>query len=280
MRVFIGVDLEGVCGVHRSAQAWDRESAAYQGACRGMRADLDAALRGCAAAEAGEVVICDGHMSGDNLHAEGLPDNASMVSGGPGMMDGLDSGFDAVLFVGYHAMAGTAGAVLSHTWDTQLARLTLVDEVRDARQEIGEFGLNAAVAGADDVPVIFASGDDKLAAEAEALLPGIETAVTKEGISPTAARLFPPDAARKAIEDGVRRALHSGSHPDPLHWAGCALELEFTNELACTAASMCPGVQRLGGRTSYIPPAETRSLYRLAGDDEPERGWLRWQRPL
>ena len=45
------------------------------------------------------------------------------------------------------------------------------------------------LAGAHGVPVVFASGDDKLAAEAQAFLPGIETAVTKEGISRTAARL-------------------------------------------------------------------------------------------
>jgi D-amino peptidase len=262
VRVYISVDMEGVCGVRTIAQAWDPGSEAYRGACRAMRADLDAALRGCAAADASEAVVCDGHMSGDNLLAEGLPAFASLVSGGPGMMEGLGAGFDAALFVGYHAMAGTSGAVLSHTWDTHLARLTLVEETSDARQEIGELALNAALAGAHGVPVVFASGDDKLAAEAQALLPGIETAVTKEGISHTAARLFAPEVARQAIEAGVKRALQSDCQSALLRWEGCALELEFTSEQACAAASVCPGVQRLDGRRLRIPTTDTLSLYR------------------
>ena len=262
MRVFISVDMEGICGVRGTAQAWETGSDKYHAACRAMRADLEAALRGCAAAGVSEVVICDGHMSGDNLDAEGLPDNASLVSGGPGMTDGLGAGFDAVLFVGYHAMAGTHAAVLSHTWDTQLARLIVVDEARDAHLEIGEFALNAAIAGAHGVPVVFASGDDKLAVEAEVVLPGIETAVTKEGISQTAARLLAPSVARRAIEEGVTRALQSASRRALLRWEGCALDLEFTDEETCSAASTCPDVQRLDGRRLRIPAAETLSLYR------------------
>ena len=72
---------------------------------------------------------------------------------------------------------------------------------------IGELGLNAAVAGAFGVPLAFASGDDKLAAEAQALLPGVETVAVKEGLAWSAARLLAPDATQAALRAGARRAL-------------------------------------------------------------------------
>ena len=75
------------------------------------------------------------------------------------MMEGIDASCDAACFVGYHAMAGTRAAVLDHTFIHSVFRVRVDDAI-----EAGEFALNAAVAGAFAVPVVFASGDDKAGA--------------------------------------------------------------------------------------------------------------------
>jgi D-amino peptidase len=258
MRVFISADIEGITGVCHVKQADDLGSPAWREACRFMRADVDAALEGCLSAGVDEIVVSDGHYDGDNLSADGLPAGVSLVSGaqqGLSMMEGIGEGFDAALFVGYHAMAGTQAAVLAHTWNGELARVTLVDEAGGVRREVGELGLNAAVAGAFGVPAVFTSGDDKLALEAQAIVPGIVTAAVKEGISRTAAMLHDPSSARAAIRAGVERALRADRRPGPLRWDGRSLELEFGRAEWCDKAAACPGTRRLDGRRLLIPAA-------------------------
>jgi D-amino peptidase len=83
-----------------------------------------------------------------------------------------------------------------------------------------ELGINAAIAGYFDVPVIMVSGDTAFCAQAKALLgPGTVAVPVKEGVGRYAARLFPKDAARKALRDGPpirssrRAGLRSGSRP-------------------------------------------------------------------
>lgn len=282
MRVFISVDIEGVTGVCSPAECDEFGSERWLRACAEMRADLDAALAGCAAAGVAEVVVSDGHDTGYNLHPDGLPAGVTLVSGAQqdlSMMQGIDPGFDAALFVGYHAMAGTEAGTLAHTWDGELTAVRVVTPAGDAdpeaggrrgvgqHREVGELGLNAAVAGAFGVPLVFASGDDKLAAEARAFVPGVETAVVKEGVSRTAARLSDPGTARAAIRAGVERALRAArrpgsSAPAPLHWDGRALELEFGRAEWCDQAAICPGTRRLDGRRLLIEAPDWLSVYR------------------
>ena len=47
---------------------------------------------------------------------------------------------------------------------------------------MGEFGCRAPFAGSMGVPTLFVSGDDKMAAEARALVPEIVTAEVKVGM--------------------------------------------------------------------------------------------------
>jgi len=82
MKLFIAIDLEGICGVVAEADT-AREGAAAQRARAHMRADLDAVLQGCAAGGADEVVVCDAHDDGRNLDPSGLPDFVRLVSGSP-----------------------------------------------------------------------------------------------------------------------------------------------------------------------------------------------------
>jgi D-amino peptidase len=257
MKLFIAIDLEGICGVVSEADT-AREGAAAQRARAHMRADLDAVLAGCAAAGADEVVVCDAHDDGRNLDPTGLPASVTLVSGSPApgsMLEGLAPDCDAALFVGYHGRAGTLGAVLEHTWNYKVFSVTVGD------LEIGEFGVGALVAGELGVPAVYLSGDDKAAVEAEELVPGIVTTVVKTGVRREAARFAVPDEARARMTLDVTAALRDGTWPEPLDWSGEPLRLTFTRVQFCDLAETCPGTRRLDGRTLEIGGATFAEVY-------------------
>ena len=258
MKVFIAIDLEGICGVVAERDT-ERDGFAAATARVHMRADLDAVLQGCLAAGATEIVVCDAHDDGRNLDAAGLPAEVKLVGGSPtpySMLQGLGRGYHGALFVGYHARAGTAAAVLEHTWNYK------VFAAEFGALEIGELGFGALLAGHFGVPAVYVSGDDKTAAEAEALVPGITTTVVKTGVTRLSAELCPPDEARARMSDDVERALGAVDGPAPLAWNGEPLRLTFTRVEYCDLAAACPGARRLDGRTLELRGADFEEIYR------------------
>ena len=117
MKVFISVDMEGVTGLT------DPEDVLPDGAdyARGrvfMTGDANAAILGAYDAGATEVLVNDSHWTMRNLLLEDLDPRARMIKGFQKpmcMVQGLDSSYDAAVFVGYHSCAGTGGGVLNHT---------------------------------------------------------------------------------------------------------------------------------------------------------------------
>lgn len=259
MRVFISIDLEGISGVYSEEQT-ELGDPAYARDIDLMRADLDAALAGCVAAGADEVVVCDAHDRGANLSFRELPSGVTLVSGSPAplsMMTGIDASFAAALFVGYHAKAGTAAAVIDHTYAGFVFRVRL-----DEHLEVGEVGINAGVAGSFGVPVVFVCGDDKVAREAAELVPGIETAAVKVGVARTAARLLAPDEAHRRIREGVERALSAERKPEPLRFDGMPMRVVFMKTEYCDRASCCPAVTRIDARAIDIEAPDYLTAYR------------------
>ena len=114
-----------------------------------------------------------------------------------------ESGVDAALFVGMHAMAGTADGVLAHTVSgSSWWRL------RFNGVEVGETGINAALCGTWGCPVVLVTGDVATCHEAQALLgDGLTTVAVKKGLGRFSARQFPAAKARALIEEGARTAL-------------------------------------------------------------------------
>lgn len=78
---------------------------------------------------------------------------------------------------------------------------------------VGETGINAALCGTWDCPVLLVTGDRATCAEATELLgPGLTTVAVKDGLGRFSARRFsarqiPPLRARELIEEGARKAL-------------------------------------------------------------------------
>ena len=115
------------------------------------------------------------------------------------------SGVDAALFVGMHAMAGTRDGVLAHTVSgSSWWRL------RFNGVEVGETGINAALCGAWNCPVVLVTGDEAACREGRKLLgEGVTTAAVKKGFGRFSARQFPASRARELIEDGARKAVEN-----------------------------------------------------------------------
>ena len=257
MKVFISVDLEGISGVFAEDQT-TVGTAPYEAARAYMQADLDAVIEGCLAAGASEILVADGHGPGSNLCFDGLPATVSFASGSPAplsMMQGVDSTFSAAMLVGYHARAGTPGAVLEHTYSYD------VHSVRIGDREVGETAINAAGAGTFGVPVVLVSGDDKLAHEAGDHIPGTECVVVKQGAMRTAACLLAPEPARAALREGAQRALSTPTRTAPLVLAGETMRVTFRRVAACDAASRCPTVRRVDGYAVEISGRDYLQAY-------------------
>ena len=176
-----------------------------------------------------------------------------------GMTQGLDSTFDAAIYIGYHAHGSEAHSVLGHTFTGALKH------VRLNGQEVGEYGLNGMVAGHFGVPVVLISGDDKIAAEARALFPGIEAVVVKQGIAMTAARTLHPEEARARIAAGVKAALGRRASMRPVRSpTPITLEIELATMGYADAAANVPGMVRVNGLTvRYVAP-DALTAYRVS----------------
>ena len=249
MRVYVSSDIEGVAGVVTSQQGSPSGGAEYERARRLMTAEVNAAAAVAFDAGASTVVVNDAHGPNTNLLVESLDERVHLITGKPkalNMVHGVDEGFDVALFLGYHARPGTAEAVLDHAYVG-----TVVDELRLNGVAYGEFGLNAMLAGAFGVPIVMASGDDKLAAEVAELLPQTEVAVVKWATGRMAARTLMPGPARVAIASAVTRALRATRPECVLRppEGGLDLGVRFVSTIQADLASIMPGAERVDGRT-------------------------------
>jgi D-amino peptidase len=272
MRVYISVDMEGVAGVVHEDQTDPidpRHAAEYNRFRRLMTSEASAAIEGALAAGATRVLVNDSHWQMRNLLAEELHPSAELLSGGPklrSMVEGVEEGFDAALFIGYHAMAGTGHAIIDHTY------AGLVHEARLNGRPVGELGINAALAGSHGVPVAMVSGDQALAAEARALLgPAVEAVIVKHAVGRFAARSVAPAESCRRIREGAAAALRRRHLPLTLD-RPVRLEVEFALTQMADMAELVPGSVRTGGRTlEYVHEdygevfRAWRALYNLAG---------------
>jgi D-amino peptidase len=249
MKILIAADMEGISGIVHWDQV-DPKHKEYDRTRRLMTGDVNAAIRGAYEGGAEEVVVSDGHGDARNILIEELDGRARLNSGSPSpgsMVQGIESGVSAAMFVGYHARVGARNAILDHTWSS-----SCVANVRVNGLVIGEIGWNAAVCGHYGVPVILISGDQTACAEATELLGPIETAVVKQANGRMAAECLPPEAAQARIYEAARRAVErwrKGEAPQPLRLeTPVRVAVELTNSDMADRAAMLPGVRRPEGK--------------------------------
>jgi D-amino peptidase len=262
MKILIACDMEGITGVTNWNHV-DPNHAEYPRFRRLMTADVNAAVRGVCEAGVNEILVTDGHAYGTNILLEELDPYAHLICGDYSplaMIQGVDQGVDGVIFVGYHARAGSQNAILDHTWSSKrVANLWLNDIL------VGEYGINGAVAGHFNVPVLMLTGDQTACAQASELLGNIETVVVKTAISRMAAECFPPqfteENIQKTASQAVRR-LKQGNAPKPFIISPpVQVTLDFFNSDQADQAALLPGSRRADGRRLIFTAEDMLAAY-------------------
>lgn len=213
LKVFISVDMEGLAGAVTSADV----SAAgrdYEHFRRIMAAETNAAIEGAFRAGATDVLVRDSHGSKQNLLPGDVDPRARLLRGastGPrNMMEGIDSTFGAVVFIAYHAKAGTPNAVMAHTSNSNVIDFSINGV------SLPEGGYNALVAGLAGVPVVFVSGDAAVVDQLRGLLgSSLEGVAVKSEIGGGAITGMSPAQAQEAIRAGVERAVRNRAQLRP-----------------------------------------------------------------
>lgn len=204
MKIYISADMEGIVGVVTNEQLGP-QGFEYNRFREFMTAEVNAAAQAAFDAGATEVVISDSHGNGQNLLIEKLPRQVTIVRSWPRplmMMQGIDETFDGAIFIGYHTSTNNPTGVRAHTISS--ARLA---DVRLNNVSLPEAGINAAIAGHFNVPVIMISGDDAVVQEVTGLLGNIEGAVVKWAYGFHSARTLTPEVALDLIREKVQRAI-------------------------------------------------------------------------
>lgn len=199
MNVLIWTDLEGVSGIvdfdkHESFSEKDKFQRKL------MTGELNAAIRACYDSGADKVKVAEGHDATDLIS---LDSRAVIVPARYPAIPQLQgwSGYDYMIMIGCHSMAGTLDGVLSHTGNRNVEYRKIncetVGEIGTAIFQAGEFGIKA----------IMVSGDVAACREAKSFNSGITTAAVKKGYDMFHAECMHPEKARELIYKKVMEAF-------------------------------------------------------------------------
>ncbi len=203
MNLYILVDLEGISGICSREQIMDNPVRIQEGRLM-MTEDINACVDAAKEAGVDKIYVRDCHGTSNTVIYEKLSDKADYyICGymGEERYIGLED-CDAVILLGYHAMAGTAGATLEHTFSSMNVQNYWLNE-----EKVGEARIDALGVGELGKPVIMVSGDDKLCEEVRAFLPDTVTCEVKRGMTWNGAMLLPKQKAHRKIAECTRMAI-------------------------------------------------------------------------
>jgi D-amino peptidase len=201
MKIYIFVDMEGISGISGSDFV-KPDGPHYAEGRRYYTWDVNACARGCFEGGAKTVIVRDGHGGGDHLLWDELDNRLELVQGNDGgiRFPGID-GCDGLILVGYHAMAGTRGALLEHSYSSATIQNLWLNGRR-----VGEIGIDASIAAEHGVRTILVTGDDYACREAGKWIPGVKTCVVKWGLTCQGAHLLSKDEAHRRIHEAAAAA--------------------------------------------------------------------------
>ncbi len=244
MKIYISADIEGVTGVTH----WDetiKGKEEYEKYAQQMTLEVKAACEGAINAGVDEIWVKDAHDSGRNIDHNQLPKNTKLIRGWTGhmysMVEGLDSTFDALLFIGYHSASGTDTNPLSHTM-----HVSKVNYIRLNGQPLSEFLFHTYIAAYLNVPVVFLSGDLGLCDEANRINSNIVTIPVKEGIGAATISIH-PKLAIELIKSGVEESLKKDFSLYKIELPkSFQLEISYRENIDLMKALNYPNIKQIG----------------------------------
>lgn len=197
-----------------------------------------------------EVLIADSHGPMINILVEDLPEYTEIVRGFPrplSMISWVEE-CSAVLFLGYHAKAGTIRSTFDHTYSGATIYRVEVNGI-----EASEYLLNSWVAGHYNVPSILVAGSEKLLEEdVKKFTPWAERVILKRSASRYAARSPSLIKIEKELKNAVKNAvakLRRGEVKPLKVDTPVKVKVTFMKSGFADAAELIPGVERISGTT-------------------------------
>jgi D-amino peptidase len=259
LKIFISVDMEGIGGIG-TGKMTRSDGKDYALARRLMTEEVNTVVDAIFANGPAEIVVNDSHGDMQNLLHLDLDPRVVYIQGNIkpfGMMQGLDGSFDAVIFLGYHARAGTENGFLAHTGSGAVKGLWLND------MELGEGGLNAAYAGELGVPVILAAGDSSFARQINERI-GVLAVATKEAIGNEVSKLYHPTVVRRRLHEGVAQALENLGNAKPfVVGKPVRIKMRFDRTTRADVLQAIPGMERVDGYTVAYTAKDMQEAYKL-----------------
>lgn len=261
LKVLISVDMEGITGVVTAEQLGPTgfEYARFR---EFMTAEALAAVEAAKEGGAAELLVVDAHGNGQNLLIERFPADVRVIRSWPrplSMMQGIDSTFHAVVFIGYHSATTNPEGVRAHTISSATFAAVKLNGVPAA-----ESGINAAIAGHFGVPVVAISGDDAAVGELQRLVPGAEGAVVKRAISFHSANTLTPAAGQALIREKVKAGLAKRASIRPHVVRGpIRLDITYKNYTPAEIVTYLPGVERVDAHTIRFTARDVTEVARF-----------------
>jgi D-amino peptidase len=215
-----------------------------------MTGEVLAAIQGARDAGATEFVVSDSHGNGESLLIDRFPTDVTItiIRSFPrplGMMEGIDSTFAAVIFIGYHASTSSTTGVRAHTISSALLTRIALNGV-----SMSEAGINAAIAAEYGVPVVMLTGDDAIVAETKTRLGPIEGVAVKRAIGFHSTATMTPEAARRLIREHAAAAVKRRGEMKPYSVTRpITLEVSFKNYRPVELLGYLSNVQRIDSHT-------------------------------
>jgi D-amino peptidase len=287
MKIYISADIEGITGVTHPLQCNPvGDTLAYKDAVSMMAREVGWVCNAIwEQVEDAQIVVNDAHCRMTNLDVLQLPEShdVSLISGKPksfAMVHGLDNSFDAALFIGYHAKAGSLNGVLAHTFHHHIT------DVSVNGYSLGEFGINSLYASlVHRVPVILGAGDQVLAEQIHQLSPDVAFIQTKVGKGFAVAECYSSVTVEDAYFDTIEtlfanQEAWAAMYPTSplLAKAPFVMEISFIDPLAADVVSTLPLLERLDGCTVKATAPDFETLYRILQSTYSLLGYADYQR--
>ena len=201
-KFLVMTDIEGVSAVTSFEIAEKSEFGREM-----LMSDLTSVLRGIEDAGC-EAIVYDMHTDGRNVDISKI--NCPAVLGKPILPElwrGVGDEIDGLFMVGLHTMQNVPGACLAHSY------LREYDEIYINGVLVGEIGVEAALAGERNIPLVFVSGDDLGCLEAEKLADGVVTAAVKKSLTENSALCLPISESQKLLYEKALLAAKADVKP-------------------------------------------------------------------
>ena len=261
IKVFISVDMEGIGGAV-TAEQLSPTGFEYAKFREYMTAEALAAIAGAREAGATEFVVADAHGNMQNLLIDRFPAGVTIVRGSPRplmMMEGIDSTFSAVMFIGYHSATTNPQGVRAHTISS-----ATFSAVKLNGRAMSEGSINATIAGYFGVPVVMVSGDEQAVGEVQTFIGNVEGAIVKRSISFHAAAVMTPEASQALIRAKAKAAIARLKDFKPVPAAGpFQLELSYKSYTPAEMMSYLPGTERVDAHTIRFRAASIVTVSRF-----------------